>query len=100
MRRQGANEWQVPVSLGVVQSVADHELVLDLEPGVCHLYRHLDGSALAQQYTYLYRRRVARLQVVDQVGQGEPGVNDVFDDENVLATDVGVEVLEYSHHAR
>src|ERR1700761_6663848 len=38
---QGPDERKVTVALGVVQPVADHELVGDLEPGIGHVDVHL-----------------------------------------------------------
>ena len=40
------------------------------------------------------RLRAARAQDVLQVGERQPGVDDVFDDEDVLAVERGVEVLQ------
>ena len=37
-------------------------------------------------------------QVLEQPGEGQPGVDDVLDDDHVPAGDVAVEVLEDPHH--
>src|SRR5690242_2291350 len=90
------NEWcaasaedgdmpEVPILFRVVEPVADDELVLDVEPDV--LDRHLDAAPrrLAQKARGAKRARTARLEDVLQIGERQPGVDDVFDDDDVAA---------------
>src|ERR1022692_4869511 len=98
VRGERTDERQVPVALGVVKTVADHELISDLETGVGDLDLHLGCRLFAQQNADGDRGRIARLQVVYQVGQGQAGVDDVLDHQHMAAADVDVEILEYPHH--
>src|ERR1700685_4656390 len=41
LRGQRPDKRKVTVALGVVQPVADHELIRHLETGVCHVHVHL-----------------------------------------------------------
>src|SRR3712207_8671184 len=54
-------------------------------------------------YTTLFRSLdrggPPRRQVRHDPGQGQPGVDDVLDDQHVTAGDVALEVLEDAHHA-
>ena len=43
--------------------------------------------------------RIARAEDVLQIGERQPGVDDVLDDEHVLAVERGVEILEQPHFA-
>src|SRR6478609_5622564 len=99
VRGEGADDPQVAVLLRVVEAVADDELVGDVEADVLHVHLHLGRLRLAQQGADLHRGRVAGLEVGLDPGQGQPGVDDVLDDQHVAAGDVGVEVLEDPHHA-
>src|SRR5205823_2428692 len=65
--------------------VADREI--DLAP-----------ARLDQQRTDLQRARVPPAQVPQEVVQGEPRVDDVLDDQDVLSLDRRVEVLQDPHH--
>jgi hypothetical protein len=52
---------------------------------------------LPEQGTDLERGRSPGLQVAEQVGDREPGIDDVLDQENVAVGDLVVQVLEYPH---
>ena len=60
-RPSSADERQVAVALGVVEPVADDELVRDVEADVPHRHLDLDRLRLAQQRAHLERRRPAGL---------------------------------------
>src|SRR5262249_33072496 len=91
--------WKVTVALRVVQPVADHELVRDLEPGIGDLDVRLHRVRLAQHCGDRHRSRVARLQVAHQPRQRETGVDDVLNDQHVPAAYVRVQVLQNAHNA-
>src|SRR4051812_48931043 len=90
---------QVAVALGVVQAVADGELVRDLEAHVARNDLDLAPFRLRQQRADLQRRGVARAEIPHQILQGQARVDDVLDDQHVAALDRRVEVLEDPHHA-
>src|SRR6185503_8256604 len=91
---------QAAKPLPVVEPVADHEPVGDLESHVPALDVGLPPFGLGEQRAHLERGRLPRLQIADQVGQRQPGVDDVLDDHHVATLDVGVQVLEDPNHAR
>src|SRR5262245_53636343 len=97
---EDAHEREVSVALGEVQAVPDHELVRDLEADVTAVNVDLPAGRLRQEGADLERGRLARLEVPQQVGEREPRVDDVFDDEDVPSLDRDVEVLEDAHDAR
>ena len=74
---------QISVLLGVVQAVAHDEPILDLEADVVHLDVDLPPRRLAEQARRPQRRGTARAQYLLQVGQRQPGIDDVLDDDDV-----------------
>ena len=100
LRVQRADVGQVAVALGVVEAVADDELVGDVEADVGDVDVGAHGVGFAQQRAHAQRPRPPRGQVAQQPGQRQPGVDDVLDDQHVAVVDVAVEVLEDAHHAR
>src|SRR3990170_7727796 len=66
-RFQRADVRQVPVLLGVVEPVADDELVRDVEAHVTHVEWHLLDALLAKQRRNLERRGLATGEVLEQV---------------------------------
>ena len=84
---------------GVVEAVADDELVLDLESDIFDLDVDLAAAGLAQQAGGPQDFRVAGAQDILQVVQREARVDDVFDDNDVAALQRRVEVFEQPHFA-
>ncbi len=82
-----ADERQVPVTLGHIQPVPDHELVLDREAQIVDLHADAGSRGLVQERADLDGARVARLEEIHQVRDRQPRVDDVLDDEDVLAGD-------------
>src|SRR5215207_3690607 len=97
---EGANEREIAVALGVVEPVPDHEHARDVEAGVLHLDVGLELLGLVEQGAHLEGGRAPAAQVLEQVVQGQAGVDDVLDDEHVAALDLAVEVLEDADNAR
>src|SRR5215212_3234143 len=95
---QRADVAQVAVLLPEVEAVSDDEIVGYVPPDVLHLQRHLSGLRLAQQRTDLHAGGVADGEVGGDPALGEPGLDDLVDDQHVPTGDVGVEVLEDPHH--
>src|SRR5919202_5840013 len=87
-----------PVTLRVVQTVADHELAGNVEPHIPDGHVHLDRVRLAQQGHHVDRGGGPALQVAQEPLQGQPGVDDVLDHDHMPAGDVAVEVLQDAHH--
>src|SRR5690625_467341 len=94
-----AHVGKIAVGLRVIEAVADHELIGDVEADVLHVDVHPRGVGLAQQGGDLDALGSARAQIRQQPLQSQPGVDDVLDDQHVAAGDVGAEVLEDPHHA-
>jgi hypothetical protein len=51
LRGERADEGQVPVTLSVVKTIANHEFVPDIEARIGHVYLHLGRSRFAQHGT-------------------------------------------------
>src|SRR5262249_14283575 len=99
-RAQAPDVGQIAVSLGVVEAVTDHEFIGDVESDVFDLHIYLHGVGLTQQRHDVDAVGVAGLEILEQPVERETAVDDVFDDEDVLAGDVAVEVFEDAHDAR
>ena len=84
----------MPELPGIVETVADNELVLDLETDVFNHDVHFAAAWLAQQARRPKGFRVAGAEHVLQVVEREPRVNDVFDDNDVSALERNVEILQ------
>src|SRR5436305_2359087 len=95
-----ADVRQIPVSLTEIEAVADHDAVRDLEADISDRHVDFPPIRLRHQRTDGEGGRLARLEVPHQVGERQPGVDDVLDDEDVPALDVDVQVLEDPNDAR
>src|SRR5438034_9687787 len=91
---QDGDVREVPVTLAEVEAVADHEAVRNLEADVAHGDVDLAARGLRHQRADLEACRLAGFEVPHQVGQGQAGVDDVLNDEDVAGLDVDVEVLQ------
>src|SRR5581483_3931645 len=96
---QDTDVAQVAVILREIESIAYDEFVGDLETDIRHLDRALSAIGLIQQGRDAQRFGAALFQYVDQVVQRDAAVDDVFDDENVMAFNGYVEVLRHFHLA-
>src|SRR6185436_7292612 len=93
MLADDADVREIAVLLGVIESVAHDEVVLDREADVFH--RHLNPAPrrLAQQTRRPQRLGVAHAEDVVQVVQRQAGVDDVFDDNDVASVERQIEVF-------
>ena len=91
---EDADVVDASVALGVVHAVADDELVGDLEGYVVGF----DGDEAALGFVEaggdLERRGFVLEHEAAEIAEGEAGVEDVFDDDDVLAFDGVVDVLD------
>src|SRR5918999_615627 len=96
---QDADVGEVAVGTGVVEPVAHDELVRHLEAEVLHVELHPPPRGLTQKRADLQRGRPASEQRAADVGEGEPRVYYVLDDQDVAVGYVLLEVLEDADHA-
>src|SRR3954465_10726648 len=89
----GDHAIEVAVALGEIEPVAENELVVDLESDVSHRCRHDAPDRLVQQRAHLQPAGPPVAQLAQDVGEGEAGVDDVLDQDDVAVADVGVEVF-------
>src|SRR5688572_6035391 len=68
---------EVAEALLVVEAIADHELIGDLEPHVLDRCLHPPALRLGQQGADLDRRGLPCAQALEQVVEGQPRVDDV-----------------------
>src|SRR5918996_736992 len=90
---------QVPVLLGEVEPVPDHEHRGNLEAFVADIDVDPLDLGLLHERAHLEAGRTAGPKVLEQVRQRQPRVDDVLDQQDVLVLDVVVEVLQDANHA-
>src|SRR5215831_376398 len=98
--REPGDVGQVAVALLAVEAVADHEHVGDLPAHVIEPDVGGPGALLGEEGADPERRRVARLEVPQEVRQGEAARTDALDDQHVPPLDGVVEVLLDADDAR
>ena len=96
---EDADIGHIPVLLAVVQAVAHHELVGDLEAGIVGGDGLFAAGRLIQQGGNGDGGGALGLQVLRQEIQGIAGVQNILDDDDVAAADVALEVAGDLHHA-
>src|SRR3970282_1345104 len=94
------DEGQVTVLLAVIQAVSDYEPGRQLEADV--LQGQVDQAVLrlVEQDTHFQAGRLARLQIPQEVIQRQPGIDHVFDTQNVPAADRNFQVFHQAHDSR
>src|SRR5438552_10790828 len=94
------DERKVPVSLLIVQTVADDESVRAVETAVADVQRRDPARPLVEERAHPDGRGAPRRERGEQVRERETRVDDVLDDQDVLPSDVVVEVLQDAHDTR
>src|SRR5262249_7080830 len=94
------NVRNIPVQVDVVQAVAEDEDVLDLLPHVAGRQGHDTPRRPVEKRADVERTGRSLLDVRQQVREGQAGVHQVLDQDDVPTFDVDIEVLEDSHPAR
>ena len=94
------DEGEMPELAGVVESVADNELVLDFESDIFNRYVHLSSAGLAQEAGGFQARRIAGAKDFLKVGQRDARVDDVFDDDDMAVFERNIEILQQPDLAR
>src|SRR5262245_49492939 len=79
---ENADVRQVAVGLGSIEPVSDHEVIFDREAEVFDGHRRAKARRLVQKRANLERARQARAQELEQVRDGQTGVDDVLDEEH------------------
>src|SRR5688500_9555839 len=97
---QNADVRKVPISLSVVEPVADDEAIRDLEADVADWDFDLAPRGFREQSADLERGRLARPQVAHQVRERQARVDDVLHHEHVPPLERDVEVFEDADDAR
>ena len=91
---EDADVFDAAVALGVVHAVADDELVGDLEGYVVGFDGDQAAFGLVEAGGDLERGRLVLEHQAAEIAKGEAGVENVFDDDDVLAFDGVVDVLD------
>lgn len=91
---EDADVGQIPVPLTEIQTVADDKLIVDREADVVDLHVDLTARRLTEQTRGAKIAWRARTENVLQVGQGQAGVHDVFDDDDVASVEGRVEIFD------
>ena len=90
---EDADERQVAVALRVVEAVADHELIRHHEAVVIGIDGAAPPRGLVEQRHDLDRGGLPRVEHVGEVVEGEAGIHDVLNDDDVASRDAHIEVL-------
>src|SRR5262249_60450897 len=77
---EDADERQVAVALRVIEAVADDELIGDREAEIIDRHVLQAPLGLVEERADLDALRLPRLQIVEEVADGQPGVDDVLAD--------------------
>ncbi len=85
---------QVAETLRIVHAVADHKVVGDLESDIVGVDLFQAARRLVEQRGDAQRSGLVLLKEAAQETQGEAGIEDVFDDDDVLAFDRLVEIFD------
>src|SRR5262249_50498185 len=91
---------EVAVFLVVVETVPHDEAVFDAEADVIHRDLHQPSGGLGKEAGDLQGARPPGPQHVEQVVEGQAGVHDVLDHQQVAAIQALVEVFDQLHLAR
>ena len=87
------------ISLRVVEAVSDHPLISDIKAEVVCLHFDLGAFCLADERAGLDRCRPMRLEHANQVLERVARVDDILDDEHVLALDIAAHVHDQAYRA-
>ena len=91
---------QVSVPLGIVEPVADHEFVLDVEALEIRFDGHNAARVFIEQRADLDRRGLSRIEHAYQVRERVARIDDILDDDDVAPLDLAVEVFDQLDFAR
>src|ERR1035437_5359609 len=97
--REKADEAEVSVHLPEVETIPHNERVRDFEADIAE--RDLDEApgGLVEQGADLDGAWVLTLEIAEQVIQGQAGVDDVLNEQNISAIDWRAQILEDSYQA-
>src|SRR5205814_4340401 len=94
-----ADIWQVSVTLAIIEPIAHDEFIRNLETDVFESdFNDAAGPAI-QQRAHLKRFRISSGQRPQKIFQRETRVDNVLNDEHILAGDIFFEVLRNSNDA-
>src|SRR5436853_330351 len=94
-----ADVWQVSVTLAVIEPIADDEFIGNLETDVFESdFNDAAGPAI-QQRAHFKRFRISSGQRPQKIFQRETRVDNILNDEHILAGDIFFEVLRDSNDA-
>src|SRR5690606_20698271 len=96
---QAADIRQVPVVLGVVQSVADQEFVRGVEADEPHVVSQVAGDALVKQSADLERPRAPLTEQRHQPLERPPRVDDVLNQNDVSPVQTALRIVNEVHRS-
>src|SRR5258708_37887544 len=90
----------MPIALLVVQAVADDKAVGNLKAAIKHRNVRQPAHAAVEQRAHLQAARMAFVERAQQVTQGQARIDDVLDEQDVLAFDARIEILDDANQSR
>ena len=97
---KNADVGKIAVIVGIVQPVADDELVRNLKAADVGLEALVVAGRLVEEGDSRDGRGLSRRKQFLEIVHGKTRVDDVFDDHDVAAGDVVIQVLDQPHDAR
>jgi hypothetical protein len=86
--------WQVPVTLAIVQPVADDEFVRNIKSYIVHLHIYFAPRGLVQQSNDAQRTWIPSLKGLQKKVKREACIDDIFDQEYILSLEAFIQILE------
>ena len=100
--REREGERFLPIWIGAMEATAIAfalQGIVTARPMTHDLLKNVLEDLSVQERTDLHGARTARLECGHQVREGQAGVDDVLDDDDVLTADIFVKVLDDPHNA-
>lgn len=98
--RKQPNIFHVAIDLGVIHAVTDHEVVGDLEGNVVRVDGNEAAIGLIEAGRDLQGGRFVLEHEAAEIAQRKAGIEDIFDQDHVLALDRIIDVLDQFYGAR
>src|SRR5215468_6896036 len=90
---------QIPVPLAIIEPVADHEFIRNLKTNILEFHFDYPAGPAIEQRADLQRLRITSSQGSDQILQRKAGIDDIFDQEYILTSNVLFQVLGDPDHS-
>src|ERR1700679_728992 len=84
----------IPIPLRIIHTITNHKLIWDLETDIVGLNRNKPTLRLIKARRNLQRSRLVLQEKLAQIAEGETSVENIFDDDDMLALDRHIQVFD------